>query len=264
VETLTLTSKVFGNTRSIRVLLPPEYGQTDRAYPVLYLNDGLTVFREKAIDIGSIPSLPPIIVVGIDNGASTDTSSKDRDDRAIEYLPYPDAGFPPAHTYAPDPADPRGKSYPRFLIDEVMPLIEGKYRVLRGPSNTAIGGFSYGGVAALYTVIAEPGIFGKLLLESTPLWIGEDRQLLQDARQLKAWPASVYIGVGSAEAPDEAINAEGRKDIDSLLAIINRNSHETRVKYAIEPNATHGPAAWRRRLPAALQFLFGPTSPRQP
>jgi len=254
VHTVSLTSAVFANTRTIRVLLPAGYENSSRAYPVLYLNDGFSVFRPTAIDIATLP-LPPVIVVGIDNPGAADA-------RENEYLPYPDAGFPPSHTYKPDPAHPNGKLYPRFLIDEVMPFIESRYRVLRGPSNTAIGGFSYGGVAALYAVIARPGVFGKLLLESTPLWIGERKDLLDDARKAGAWPARVSIGVGTAESPDEEINAEGQRDIHALMEIIHARSPSTGIRFVVDPGAKHNPAAWRNRLPAAIDFLFA-TSPRQ-
>ena len=256
VDTFMLTSKTFDNTRTIRVLLPAGYAQSaHRSYPVLYLNDGSMVFRQNAIDVATLQNIPPIIIVGIDNGASTDKSSKERDDRAAEFLPYPDAGFP-SHTYAPDPAEPRGKSYPAFL-DEVMHAVEAKYRVRRDAASTGIGGFSYGGVAALYAVVARQGRFGKLLIESTPLWIGPDRKLLADARRARSWPSRVYIGVGTNEAKGEDINAEGRADIEALVSAIRDASPATAIKSVAEEGGTHSTQAWRRRLPAALDFLFG-------
>jgi|SRR5579871_5155193 len=58
VESLLLTSKIFGNTRTIRILLPPGYDQPDnskRRYPVFYFNDGNTVFKTRSftLKIGS-------------------------------------------------------------------------------------------------------------------------------------------------------------------------------------------------------------------
>ena len=50
VETLQITSKVFNNTRTIRILLPPGYHDPKNAshrYPVLYFNDGITVFKSR-------------------------------------------------------------------------------------------------------------------------------------------------------------------------------------------------------------------------
>lgn len=267
VDSLELKSTVFNNTRTIRVLLPQDYYDPENnatRYPVLYLTDGIMVFRTNRINISEVvynlvakKIISPMIVVGIDNGGSTyETKNPDRD-RTNEFLPYPDVGFPPNNLYEPDPPDPQGKLYPEFLVNDVMPLIENRYRVATGPVNTGIGGFSYGGAAALYSAISLPGVFGCLMLESTPLWIGIDRQLLKDADSAKYWPAKVYIGVGTDESPDEAVNNEGRMDIDSLQNIIRRNAPDTEVMFFLDEGAKHAPSAWRKRLPQALEFLFG-------
>src|SRR6266850_7442399 len=63
--------------------------------------------------------LDPLIVVGIDNGGWQL--------RPKEYLPYVD------ETLSPPEPHPEGKLYPRFLLDEVVPFVEARYRVLRGP-----------------------------------------------------------------------------------------------------------------------------------
>ena len=40
-----LSSRIFGNTRLVRVWLPPDYdGWGETRYPVLYLNDGQNLF----------------------------------------------------------------------------------------------------------------------------------------------------------------------------------------------------------------------------
>jgi enterochelin esterase-like enzyme len=221
VETLSLTSRVFHNTRTIRVLVPDGYGDpanASRKYPVMYLNDGQMVFRpleREGIEIQSLP-IPPIIIVGMDSAG---------EQRANEY---------------------QGKLYPSFLVEEVMPLVASKYRVADGPANTGVGGFSYGGVAALHAVIARPGVFGRLLIESTPL---ENDDLSKDA----AWPSRIFIGGGTSEP--EVVNL---KDYEAFAAIVRRSAQ---VKYVVEPGARHATSFWRGRLPGALDFLF--TSPRQ-
>lgn len=267
VETLELKSAVFHNTRQIRVLLPPGYRDprnAGREYPVIYLNDGIMVFRPKAIgveaavyDLIGRGSIPPIIAVGIDNGASTREARDPETDRANEFLPYPDVGFGPDHSYPGEPPHPEGRLYPRFLTEEVMPLVEGRYRVARGPAHTAIGGFSYGGVAALHAALSRPDVFGMLLLESTPLWIGEHQELLRDARAARSWPAVVSIASGTAESPEAAIREKGREDVATLRAAIEAAAPGTRLRVVRAEGDTHEPSAWRRRLPGALAFLFG-------
>ncbi len=268
VETFELTSKVFGNTRTIRVLLPPGYHDEknlDRQYPVFYFNDGLMLFdsagpglriEEVVFDLYEKNNLPQMIVVGIDNGACTDKTTNEIVDRANEFLPYPDAGFLPDHTYKPEPPNPQGKKYPDFLINEVIPRLKQNYRIKSGPQNTGIGGFSYGGVSALYAVIAKPGYFGKLMLESTPLWIGQQYELLQDAKKNLQWPGKVYIGSGTKETDEQAFNDEGKKNQELLVSIIKKQSPDTKSKLVREEGAEHGPDAWRSRLRTALMFLL--------
>ena len=150
-------------------------------YPVLYLQDGQNLFDEATSDagewhvdetvdhlVGSF-KIPPMIVVGIDYPGQN---------RSSEYLPYSD----PHHKQydVPVPKELRGKEYAAFLLAEVMPFIEKKYRVSRGAANTGIGGASYGAVISLYTALQHPGIFGHVLLESPVLGVG-DGQLLKDA-----------------------------------------------------------------------------------
>lgn len=267
VETLRLKSAIFHNTRTLRVLLPPGYREAangNRRYPVLYLNDGIMAFRPAAIDVegalhGLIASgaIPPMIAVGIDNGASTPESLHPETDRANEFLPYPDVGFAPDHLYAGDPPSPQGRLYPRFLLEEVMPEVERRYRVARGPSNTGIGGFSYGGVAALHAALTYPEVFGTLLLESTPLWIGPDLALLKDIRAAARWPRAISIGAGTAESDDSVINEEGLREIEVLRSSISAASPDTRLRVMIKEGARHEPSAWRSRLPKALRFLYG-------
>jgi hypothetical protein len=101
-----LISKVFGNTRSLRVLLPPGYRDRENAserYPVLYLNNGIMV--AKALDLEAAVhglvkagTIRPLLVVVIDDGGTTDKATNPVQDRANEFLPYPDAGFAPGRS----------------------------------------------------------------------------------------------------------------------------------------------------------------------
>src|SRR6266446_1365027 len=87
-----LRSVIFGNTRLLRVWLPPDYdGWGATRYPVLYLNDGQNLFDpatafagvhwrvgETAARLIAEERIRRLIIVGIDNTK----------DRAQEYIPY--------------------------------------------------------------------------------------------------------------------------------------------------------------------------------
>ena len=265
-------SRVFRNTRMLRVWLPPGYDAVEnqsKVYPVLFLNDGQNLFDSATATLNPIEwrvdetlttlirrgQLQPMIVVGIDNAG--------RRGRFREYFPYVDEYLQP-----PEP-DPQGTRYPEFLVDEVIPFVEARYRIAREPARRGIGGSSAGALAAIYSVIARPGAFGKLLAESPSIYV-DDFHVLKDAAAVKQWPERIYLAAGTNEGgrpncdPSTA-EPELVRDIkrfQQLLLDAGVASH--RIKLTIAECAVHNEAAWAARLPHALTFLFGdaPSEPR--
>jgi enterochelin esterase-like enzyme len=246
-----LTSEVFGNTRMLRVWLPPGYDAKDHAkrYPVLYLNDGQNLFDactsmfssdewkadETATTLIERGRIPPMIIVGIDNAGKRA--------RPKEYLPFPD------ETLTPATPDVRGKDYPRFLLEEVLPLINKDFRTDDRPAHTGLGGSSYGAGIALYTVMTHPDRFGRLLLESPSLYAHDDF-LLHEAERFHRWPEKIFVGVGSFREPVD--------DVHRLAEILRRDGlGRDRLRVVEQPGAGHDERAWADRFPTALQFLYG-------
>jgi predicted alpha/beta superfamily hydrolase len=262
LETLELTSQVFGNTRLLRVLLPPGYDEaTDRRYPVLYLLDGQTLFdaadsyTTHVWEVDEVVSrllgqgaIEPLIVVGIDNPGLRE--------RPNELLPWFDE-----YLHPPLP-DPQGGRFPEFLVAEVMPLVESRYRVLDGAEHTGLGGVSYGGLASLYAVIHRPGVFGRLLIESPGLYVN-DAAVLPEAEAFDAWPGRVSLGVGTNEENREACDpddwsSEAVQDVLRLEGILEgKGLTEDRLLLQVALCGQHDESHYRRRLPRALSFLHG-------
>jgi enterochelin esterase-like enzyme len=258
-DLLTLRSQVFHNTRHLRVLLPPSYddpANATRRYPVCYFFDGIAAFDawgvpKVAPSLWRSGAIPPAIFVGIDNGGSTVESKSPGRDRAQEYLPYADQSW----TGADAPA-PLGTRLPAFLFDEVVPLVNARYRTSASGADTMLAGDSYAGAAALYVAMTEPGRLSALLLESPALHIGGGR-LLRDARAINRWPARVYLGVGTAEGATLADQQEMLSNVRQLHALIALAHPEVRLNLEVAAGAAHGYDAWRQRLPGALRFVFG-------
>ena len=183
-------SRIFRNQRFLRVWLPAGYDQPENAahrYPVFYLNDGQNLFESSTSftgiewRVGETASrmieqklIPPMIFVGIDNA---------REERLKEYVPY--------RSVNPPVLRPRGDKFPEFLLREAMPFLEKRYRIARGPENTALGGSSLGGLMTLYVVLAMPGVFGYALLESPSLWVA-NRKILRECRGFRSWPQKYF------------------------------------------------------------------------
>jgi predicted alpha/beta superfamily hydrolase len=249
-------SRIFRNTRFLRVWLPPGYddpANADRHYPVFYLNDGQNLFEPETSFTGvewqvdetgdrliREGAIPPMILVGIDNTGKG---------RMREYMPH--------RSLHPMTLRVQGSRYPSFLIKEVMPFMARNYRVASGPDNTGFGGSSLGALIALYTVAVCPGVIGRLLLESPSLW-ASNRQIIRDSRRVQRWPQRIFLGTGTAEAGRRDRDQSVVDDVRELAGILRRAGlDDQRLRMVIEEGATHHESAWARRFPEALAFLFG-------
>lgn len=249
-------SRIFRNTRYLRVWLPPGYDEGENAgryYPVLYLNDGQNLFEpstsftgvewqvdETADRLIREGVIDPMIMVGLDNAGR---------DRLREYMPH--------RSLHPVMLRVQGTRYPSFLFKEVMPFIARHYRAAAGAENTGLGGSSLGALISLYTAMVTPGKIGKLLIESPSLW-ASNRQAIKESRRVKRWPDRIFLGTGSAEVGKRERDQSVVDDVRELAGILRRSGlDETRLKLFVEEGGTHHEAAWARRFPDALQFLFG-------
>jgi predicted alpha/beta superfamily hydrolase len=247
-----LGSHIFGNTRLLRVWLPLDYdGWGATRYLVLYLNDGQNLFDpvtafagvhwqagETAARLIAEEKIRPLIIVGIDNTKN----------RAREYIPY--------KSRDPRVLNAKGKCYPDFLQREVMPLIEEHYPVWKGPENTGLGGSSLGGLITLYTQLAAPGVFGRLLIESPSLFVA-NRKILEESRRFRSWPARTYLGMGTREVGHAEKDQRIVGDVRELEAILREAGlDEQRLMVRIEEGASHSESAWATRFPEALEFLY--------
>ena len=250
-----IESRYLQAPRRITVLRPRRRRVSSGSpYPVLYLNDGQNLF-DAARAFGGVPwnvqetvnalvrkrEIPNLLVVGIDHGGVM---------RNREYLPVEDERNP----YS---TEPRGQQYADFVTRELMPFIERNYLAARGAANTGFGGSSYGAIAALYTALVNPGKFGRLLIESPSLYVG-NRYLLRQARLAERWPSRVYLGVGTAETNRADWNEETVANVRRLEEVLRANGlGPRRLKVVVDDGAPHSERAWARRLPDALRFLFG-------
>jgi predicted alpha/beta superfamily hydrolase len=249
-------SRIFRNTRFLRVWLPPGYDDPANAglrYPVLYLNDGQNLFEpatsftgvewqvdETADRLIREGVVPPMIIVGIDNSGK---------DRLREYIPHRSLQSMMLRVH--------GTRYPSFLFKEVIPFIARNYRVTSDSANTGLGGSSLGALIALYTAAVRPGVIGRLLLESPSLW-ASNRQIIRQSRQIKRWPERIFLATGTEEAGRADKDQSMVDDVRELAAILRRAGlDDTRLRLVVDDGASHHESAWAHRFPGALTFLFG-------
>ncbi len=243
-------SKVLQNRRNLSVYLPPQYtADKSRRFPVLYMHDGQNIFdgstsyipnqewradeaAEALINAGLIE---PIILVGIDNAGA---------DRGNEYLPW-------KIKIGTTEMGGRADLYGKMLTDELMPMINAKYRTKLGPSNTGLVGSSFGGVITSYLGVTRPDVFGKLGIVSPSVWVKE-RALLKAIQPTKS-RQRIWIDMGTKEGEQSV--ADARALFDSYKAAGWREGKD--VTLMIDGNAEHNELAWSHRVMSILTYLFG-------
>lgn len=245
--------------RDVLVCLPPGYddaANASRTYPVLYMQDGQNLFLDMPGTKGSwnadttmmslvgTGEIEPIIIVGIPHLGRA---------RAAEYLPVSLA----------EGDSNRGDRYADWVVSEVMPRIERAFRVKTGPENTAIGGSSYGAVAALNAASRHPTIFGKVLLESMPL-TGSAAPLMAHFKAAKTFPPVIYFGIGGSELGPDGASADRNNAYAATAETFKemalgkvRTGAAANVQTTVDAAGVHDEPTWAKRFPAALRMLFG-------
>src|SRR5678815_4388275 len=161
-------SRILGNRRDVLVYLPPGYRRLRlrrRRYPVLYLHDGQNVFDAATSFAG--------VEWGVDETAQRLIHRKLIEPLII--VAVANIGEERLHEYAPTPAVIEPKDHPRkhsrglariygqFLIEELKPFIDRKYRTKPEAESTALGGSSLGGLATLAIGIFYSEIFTRVI-----------------------------------------------------------------------------------------------------
>ena len=233
--------------RRIWVYLPPDYQYADRRYPVLYMHDGQNLFDPATAHSGewgvgkSLDALfhekktGGAIVVGIDNGGTA---------RWEEYSPWCNLDGTGSCS---------GGEYARFLVDDLKPLIDKRFRTLPGREHTGIAGSSLGGTISFYTVLKYPEIFSRAGLFSPAFWFARGKAVsLAKAARIK-YDTRIYMDVGTKEGWHED---EYLADARAISALFLKKKWITQ-QLVIDEGGIHSESAWARRFPAAFLWLFG-------
>ncbi len=245
-------SQFLGNQRTLIVYLPPGYEhEPERRYPVLYLQDGQNVFDRATAFLGQEwqvdetaqalieqGKIEPLIIAGIYNTG---------EQRIHEYTQTRDER---------KQAGGQAGLYGRFLVEEVKPFLDRRYRTLREPQHTGLGGSSLGGLVTLHLGLRYPQYFGKLLVMSPSVW-WDRGVILREVEWLRANPSTriwprIWLDMGAKEG--HILLAQARMLRDALIAQgwqlkADLHYHEAR-------GARHTESAWAKRVGPALRFLF--------
>ncbi|MCL4813726.1 MAG: esterase [Vicinamibacteraceae bacterium] len=154
VRMLLYESKAMGVTRWLWIYTPPDYDRSGDAYPVLYLLHGNGEAQNGWVMNGRANII-------LDNGIA-----EGRVAPMIVVMPQghalQGANVGPLVRIAGE-TSMFSSRFPKDLLEDVIPLVEGRYRVKAGPQHRAIAGLSMGGGQALGIGLTHPTVFGYVL-----------------------------------------------------------------------------------------------------
>lgn len=242
-------SGLLEKDRDVVVYLPPGYdADPSRRFPVLYLQDGQNLFDgatafiygqhwrvgETSDALVRSGEVEPLVIVGIYNAGEK---------RVDEYTPTHDR-----RRQIGGQAD----LYGRFLVEELKPFVDARYRTLADAANTGLGGSSLGGLVSLHLGIKHPHVFGKLAVLSPSIW-WDRRVILRKVRHLEEKAAlRIWIDVGTEEGAYAVKDAAMLRD-----ALVRRGwVLGDDLKFFEAVGAHHNELAWAERVGPVLRYLF--------
>lgn len=244
--------------RPVQVYLPPGYRDGRDRFPVIYLQDGQNLFDPATSFSGSWHAERALDRLGEAGGRG----------QPVIAVAIPHAGLRRIHEYAPL-RDRRyggggGETYLAWLTERVQPLIERSFRVARGPESTAIAGASMGGLISLYAFCRHREVFGIAGAMSPSLFLA-DQALTRLVERRPPAAGRVYLDIGTLEGRRNRRRKTAPKSPSGAMRRLRklRRSFEQAgyrrgvdLEWIEEPGGRHDEAAWARRLPGMLEFLF--------
>jgi enterochelin esterase-like enzyme len=213
-------SVYLGNSRTVRVYTPPGYDATADSFSVAYFHDGLEY----------------------DSLASADNT--------IDYLiaqnkidPIMAVFIPPVNR-TEEYAGSLMTAFSQFMVSEIVPYIDGRYRTIGSPSARVVIGASFGGNISLWLGYHYPEIFGRVGAYSS--YIADT--LARGFSQSPNKDLSLYLDLGTYDKP--ALIPMVR----AFIPILGSKAYEYEYH---EYHEGHSWGNWRAHLDNALELFFG-------
>jgi len=232
IEPLTINSASFDETRREQIYLPCGYTGNE-IMPLLIIHDGADylTYADLATSLDNLiyaKIIQPIIVALVQTG-----------DRPGEYS--------------------GGRRHARYLVNDLLPVLESDYAVSKHARNRILLGASLGAVASLSTVFRYPGVFGGVVLHSGSFILDEKKlkgrpdpvfrriaRLVKAFRRVSDMPElRAFVSTGELEG----LAMENR----SLARLLRNNGVEVLFKSAWDGHHWHN---WRNQLRDGLVWVL--------
>ncbi len=238
----------LNRTRRIWIYLPPQYADTTKRFPVMYMHDGQNLFDRATSFAGewevdeTLNKLANAgdkgcIVVGIDNGGGT---------RIGEYSAWRNATY----------GGGEGAKYAKFLVETLKPYIDANFRTKTDRLNTAIGGSSLGGLISMYAAAEYQNVFSKALIFSPSFWF-HDSCFTQVRLRQKQFPMRYYFMGGTTESTGMV------PDMQQMVSILRGVGYtDEEFKIVTKTDGQHSEWFWAREFGDGYKWLFRESASR--
>lgn len=246
----------LNNYRNIYIYLPPGYElETDKMYPVLYMQDGQNIFKPSTSSNGTSwkihnttnhlileGKIREIIIVGIEfKERGKEYSHYSCNKKHIEWNQYASFDYT---------VEGKGELYEDFLIHELKPYIDKHFRTLPDKDNTALMGGSAGAFVTFNIAIRHPDIFSMLGMIS-PAFFGMDIDTLYSMAKK---PLKMWFDTGEKEP----CLLDDTKRVVDILMTRGYTEGKDLIYYQV-PDGFHSDKDWGERVGGTLIFFFGNT-----
>jgi enterochelin esterase-like enzyme len=267
----------YADPRRVVVWLPSSYSAHAPKHAVLYMHDGQNLFDKAIAGYGMEwqidetldrlireKKVRPTVVVGIWN--TPKRLQEYVPSKAFQYLP-PNYRDKVRTLYG---GHPLSDGYLKFIVRELKPMIDRRFRVKTDRAETVIMGSSMGSLISLYAIDEYPSVFGGAGMMSThwPLFmtaagksVGDaEYEVVSSAFERYLAPAlpnprthKLYFDHGSETL--DAIYARYQRRIDGVVARRGYRKGVNCLSLSF-PGQKHNEISWASRVDVPLRFLL--------
>lgn len=230
-------------SHKIWIYLPPNYHNTSKKYPVIYMHDAQNLFDNATAFMGEwevdeiLNKLyektgKGFIVVGIENGG---------EERINEYTPWKNEKY----------GGGKGEIYMDFMVNTLKPYIDENYRTKTKQKYTSLIGSSLGGLISYYGGLQYPKTFGKIGALSTSFYFSEKVvDFTKEKGNLKN--VKLFLLVGGKEG--DGMMDEDTQKMEKLL--LKTGFKPKNLKTKINPEGEHNEAFWKSEFLEVVSWLY--------
>jgi alpha-glucosidase len=144
-----------------------------------------------------------------------------------------------------------GNLYVDFLVNNLKPYIDARFRTKPEREYTGIIGSSHGGLMSFYAGLKRQEIFGKIGSFSPSFWFSDEIFNFAANTQNSFKDLRIHFVCGAKEIKYPTIIPDMLRMINLLKSLGYKN-----IEYKVQDDGEHSEWFWRREFPDAYQWLY--------